>query len=90
MVCTPLLLLLTLGTAIAPLCAVSKGWAYYHTSTYLGQNLQIWVRVVLELMLSASHPSTRGFMVFNLNGESLFLRGTHRGLKQVLCGRLGM
>lgn len=27
----PLLLLCILGTGIAPLCAPSNGWAYYHT-----------------------------------------------------------
>ncbi len=38
------LLLVILGTAIAPLCAVSRGWAYYHRSNYaFGSGLQIWV-----------------------------------------------
>ncbi len=68
MVYIPLLLLLTLGTGIAPLCAVSKGWAYYHTHTYLGQYLQIWVREVLTSMLSAFYTSLRNL---NLNNGSL-------------------
>ncbi|BDA49185.1 hypothetical protein COCOBI_13-2950 [Coccomyxa sp. Obi] len=46
MVWIPVLLLLTLGTAIAPLCAVSKGWAYYHSDSYLGHSLQIWAGYV--------------------------------------------
>lgn len=31
LVAYPLLLLCILGTGIAPLCAPSSGWAYYHT-----------------------------------------------------------
>ena len=45
MVWIPVLLVLTLATAIAPLCAVFKGWAYYQTGNYNGISLQIWVRI---------------------------------------------
>lgn len=51
----PVLLLLTLATAIAPLCAVSKGWAYYHTNHYNNISLQIWVRRSLSLLSTLVH-----------------------------------
>ena len=34
LVAYPAILVCILGTAIAPLCAVSRGWAYYHTDHF--------------------------------------------------------
>jgi hypothetical protein len=47
----PVLLLLTLAAAIAPLCAVSRGWAYYHTNHYNYTSLQIWVRTTFSALM---------------------------------------